>query len=404
MAMDSNLMWQGALLASAGGLMYSLKSIPNLIYQKIKRNLIYTVKVYQYDELFSMLELYLSNHHSNKYRDVEASVQPMGHSDVPMVVNNIDESKKEIQYKQEEAMFIVKHNGKKILIDKSKEKVEKATSLKELYFRRYSISGLRAKKQIDDLLKDVVKYAETKREENIVKVHTNSMYGDWYGCRNVKVKPLEKTILSADIKLPIINDIEEFNKSEDWYIDTSIPYKRGLCLYGPPGTGKTTLALAIANYTKRKVYCLNLNCLENDSRLPICFNDMAEKSILLIEDIDKVFAGRENVSDKANITFSALLNCLDGAFYKHGLITIITTNHIEKLDEALLRTGRIDNKIEIPLPTDKEISEYLAVFYKKPTFVIQGKFNLKMSDVQEICLKNKNNIKGAIKLLNGSKV
>ena len=131
---------------------------------------------------------------------------------------------------------------------------------------------------------------------------------------------------------------------------------------------------------------------------------MAEKSILLIEDIDKVFAGRENVSDKANITFSALLNCLDGAFYKHGLITIITTNHIEKLDEALLRTGRIDNKIEIPLPTDKEISEYLAVFYKKPTFVIQGKFNLKMSDVQEICLKNKNSIEGAIKLLNGAKI
>ena len=90
---------------------------------------------------------------------------------------------------------------------------------------------------------------------------------------------------------------------------------------------------------------------------------------------------------------------MDGAFYKHGLITIITTNHIDKLDEALLRTGRIDTKLEIPLPSSKEISEYLSIFYNIPNFVIEGNFNLKMSDVQEICLQNKNSIDNAVKQL-----
>lgn len=404
--MDTSLIWSGALLAASGGIIYSLKAIPNKLYQRVRRNLIYTVKVYQYDELFWMLEQYLSTHHSNKYKDVEASVQLMPDSGVypPSNTSNGEEEKKEICYKQEEAMFIIKYKGKKIVIEKSKEKIDKATSIKDIYFRKYSVSGFLAKKQIDDFLKMAIAFSETKKETNIIKVHTNDIYGNWRECKNVKVKPLEKTILPSNIKLPLIKDIDEFSISEDWYVDTSIPYKRGMCLYGPPGTGKTTLALAIAHYTKRRIYCLNLNCLENDSRLPQCFNDMNEKSILLIEDIDKVFSGRENVSDKCEITFSSLLNCLDGAFYKHGLITIITTNHIDKLDEALLRTGRIDMKIEIPIPTDKEISEYLSIFYKKPTFVIQGNFNLRMSDVQEICLKNKANIEDAVKELNRSKI
>lgn len=380
---DIQTIYAGITLAATGTIIYSLKAIPNKLIQRLKRNLIYSVTIYQYDELFDILELYMADNHALKYKNVEASLHSGN------VFPSEQEVKKEVVYKQEETTFIFRYKGKKIVVSKGKEKLEKAATLKDIYFRKYSLSGFRAKKEIDLLLKEAILLYSDKEEKDIVRVHSNSQYGDWHGANAVRVKSLDKTIISPLIKQPLIKDIEEFLKSESWYLNTSIPYKRGICLYGPPGTGKTTLALAIASYTKRRVYCLNLNCLENDSRLPNAFKDMQQNSILLLEDIDKVFPGRENVCSDAKITFSGLLNCLDGAFYKHGIITIITTNHLEKLDEALLRTGRIDLKLEIPKPQSSEISEYLSIFYSKP-LTIKGNYNLKMSDIQEICLQNKN--------------
>lgn len=394
---DMSTIYAGAALAASGAVVYSLKSLPATLYKRVKRNLIYTVKIYQYDELFDVLESYLFSHHSSKYRSVEATIKEISENTQPALFappKSDGEESLSVRYKQEETTFIIKYSGKSLIIEKDKEKIDKAQNLKDIYFRKYTLSGFRAKKQIDEFLNEAINFSRSKKEENIVKVRTNTAYGDWFSPRTIKVKPLDKTIINQEVKLALLNELDEFSSMEKWYLDTGIPYKRGLCFYGPPGTGKTTLALAIANYTKRKVYCLNLNCIENDSKLPIIFSDMDENAILLIEDIDKVFAGRENVNEKCGVTFSALLNCMDGAFYKHGLITIITTNHIEKLDEALLRTGRIDTKLEVPLPSQKEIEEYLSIFYNLPNFVVAGKYigNFKMSDIQEICLQNKNDV------------
>lgn len=76
----------GAMMAAGGGLLYSLKEIPVTLYKKIKQHFVYSVKVYQYDDLFDMLEKWLSRNYVKQYRDVEASLhvqqdmlpQPMG--------------------------------------------------------------------------------------------------------------------------------------------------------------------------------------------------------------------------------------------------------------------------------------------------------------------------------------
>jgi chaperone BCS1 len=390
---DISLLLTGVLMAGVGTAVYQLKSIPFTLFKKIKEKFIYTVKVYQYDELFEMLELWLSKNHKVHYRDVEASVN----KDVANPVFNSDKCTEvnDLVYKQEENTFIIKYDNKKIVISKSKEKIDKAVSIKDVYFRKYILRGFKAKDVIDTLLKEVIEYSKKDKDENSVKVYTNNMYGDWNPASTLRVKPINKTIISKVKKDFIMNDIDSFLCSEPWYLDTNISYKRGYCLYGDPGTGKTTLCLAIANYTKRAVYCLNLSSLENDSRLIRCFNDIPKNSILLIEDIDKVFSGRENIDPKTSISFSSLLNCLDGTFYKHGLITIITTNYIDKLDEALLRTGRMDVKIEITKPSASEVSEYLSIFYKQDVNV-NYVGNLRMSDIQNICINNKGSIFNAI--------
>lgn len=379
----------GALIAAGGGILYSLKEIPVTIYKKIKQHIIYSVKVYQYDDLFDMLEKWLSRNYVKQYRDVEASLysdtdNQIGYSPrVEGVVRSIS-----LCYKQEDNTFIIKWLGKRLLITKDKQKMEKAQSMKDVYFRKYSLSGVKARESIDDLLKEVIRFCREDEEQNTIRVYTNGSYGEWFSGSTVRVKPLGKTILNPTKKQFIIDDVTTFIQSEDWYVNISVPYKRGYCFYGPPGTGKTTLALGIANHLKRNVYCLNLNCLDNDSKLPILFANMPANAVLLLEDIDRVFAGRENVKEGSNITFSGLLNCMDGAFYKHGLTTIITTNHIDKLDEALLRTGRIDVKMEIARPSDKEISTYLSHFYEKD-IKIEGNFDLTMSDIQEVCLTHR---------------
>lgn len=401
----SSVIGTGAILAGVGTVAYSLlsqlKSVPNLIYKKVKQRFIFTVKVYQYDELFDNLETWLLTNHKKLYKDVEAVSRVSSEFAMPtklaeMEGITLNTEGTVISYKQEDNTFIIKYLNKKLLIVKSKEKLDKAQNLKDIWFRSYTISGWRAGKEIDSLLQEAIALCKKEEEADTVKIYSNSVYGDWINTGKKKVKPLQNTILNKITKDKIKNDVNKFLLSEKWYMDVCIPYKRGYCFYGPPGTGKTTLAMALANYTKRSIYALNLNSLDNDTRLPSLFSYVDDNSIILIEDIDKIFSGRENVNKDSKISFSSLLNCLDGVFYRKGLIVIITTNHMDKLDEALLRTGRIDLKIELPLPSDKEISEYLSLFYQADIGVF-GNFNIKMSDVQEICLSNRNTSLGALK-------
>lgn len=89
----------------------------------------------------------------------------------------------------------------------------------------------------------------------------------------------------------------------------------------------------------------------NDDSLNTLLNSTEVNSIILLEDIDAIFQGRESVQEKRDggqsVTFSGLLNALDGVRSQEGRILIMTTNHKDKLDPALLRPGRADRCIEL---------------------------------------------------------
>jgi len=159
--------WTGILLATIGGIVLSLKNIPHLIYNKIKQQIVYTVKVYQYDDLFDMLEKWLSINHTKQYKDVEASLHIQQDS-LPQVDSP---TKHTLSYKQEDTTFVIKWEGKRILITKEKEKMEKIQLIKDIWFRKYSLTSIKGKSETDSLLKEIIRSCREDESKNTIKVY-----------------------------------------------------------------------------------------------------------------------------------------------------------------------------------------------------------------------------------------
>ncbi len=153
-------------------------------------------------------------------------------------------------------------------------------------------------------------------------------------------------------------------KQESWHEDMGIPYKCNILLHGYPGTGKTSLIKTIAANFNYNIYMLNFNSKLDDTKLMKAIKTVKDNSILVMEDIDCLFAERKkNDEFKNQITFSGLLNILDGVAAKPGLITFLTTNYKMKLDKALLRPGRIDYQIEFNYATKNQIYSMYKRFF-----------------------------------------
>lgn len=167
-------------------------------------------------------------------------------------------------------------------------------------------------------------------------------------------------------------DLTDFANGQSFYQNTGRAWKRGYLLYGPPGTGKSSMIAAMANFLCYDIYDLELTEVHNNSDLRKLLMKTSSKSIIVIEDIDcsinltnrkkssnsPARNHHEGLSASAamaaaaagdqeggnSITLSGLLNFTDGLWSCCGSerIFVFTTNHIEKLDPALLRSGRMD--------------------------------------------------------------
>lgn len=160
-------------------------------------------------------------------------------------------------------------------------------------------------------------------------------------------------------EIELFQDLDRFLASRDLYRQRGIPWRRGYLLYGPPGTGKSSLIQAIASHYDRQLVSLSLTDMD-DSALLRAWSEITATSIIALEDIDSVFSGRKPLGE---LSFSALLNTLDGAGAVEGSITILTTNHREQLDPALIRPGRCDREFELGYLNVETCAKMFSCFF-----------------------------------------
>jgi len=395
---QTNQFFGAAAFASVAAALFAyLKDVPKWIWNRIMVLVSYKVTIYQTDELYEYVTYWIRDNYKSKARNVEYSTRSIESDSGNVFSDSDNEGKKAKEIKEipVQDFFYMRKNGRWIRVSFGQDKLENANNLKSVYLKHYTFKGIFASRAIRKMIDEINQtYGNAKKDPRfyISRGHYFSYM------QHISGKPLSQVVLNKNLKSEILTDINTWQSSKEDYDRRGISHKRGHCYFGPPGTGKTTLARAIAIEYEMDVYSVSLNNIDGDDDMISMFSEVRPNSVLLFEDIDAYFKGRDVINEKSKITFSGLLNALDGALHLNSVLIIFTTNCIENLDPALLRPGRIDLIKEIGFANNAEINEYLSMFYLK-TIELPFDMTTSMCNVQNACLAHPEDPNMAIELL-----
>jgi len=230
---------------------------------------------------------------------------------------------------------------------------------------------------VDSYLRRVVgKWREliaTNRQRLLFTNHSQDGKSHWISVPYNPPAKFDMLAMDHSKKVEIMEDLTAFRAAKEYHSKVGKAWKRGYLLHGPPGTGKSTMIGAMANFLDYDVYDLDLTSIKDNAELRKLFLDTTDRSIVVIEDIDAIEVElttkrkskeaaeekddnhlvtielSDKNKDKGKVTLSGLLSFVDGLWSASGTerIFVFTTNHVDRLDPALIRRGRMDRHIEM---------------------------------------------------------
>ena len=196
----------------------------------------------------------------------------------------------------------------------------------------------------------------------------------WTMLSKLPKRPIETLYLKEGEKENLLSMVDKFfaKETRDLYLSFGMPYKHIVMLYGVPGSGKTSTISAIASYFDCDIYTIPISKELTDYGLIDAFSYVNEKEdrkrIIVLEDIDCIFDTTRKEGDEHNmITLQSLLNCLDGHTCVEGTLLFMTANNPEKMDYAMVRSCRIDYKLELGYADEYQTKNIFETFLPNQT-------------------------------------
>jgi chaperone BCS1 len=344
--LKSNIVASGLIVGSVSGfLLYIIKGIPKATFDTFLKYFSVSLTVRNDDPIFSDIANYVTKlrnnvkhfHYSNDKYEFNEIIYSVDSNRI-VTINRITENNQ-------------------ISWGSGKNKVE--TIIIKWYLTRNT--------------KLITKFVEqlklSNEDSKMIDVYSRS--NDYFEIIKKNKRSINSIYLNGDILDNLLSDIKLFISSEqkEWYVKRGIPYHRGYLFWGPPGTGKSSSILAIASHFNLPIFYCNFSNIRSVS----AYNN--KMKIVVLEDVDTLNIGNKRDStddvdkricdDKSNVppehkdnnnvtlvsflSLSDVLNVLDGIIAPENCIVIMTSNHPEVLDSALIRPGRCDEAIKFDL-------------------------------------------------------